>query len=213
MKVFIKPLMLLALLLSFAASVNAQPQLFVEGTHYDELSSPVRTADPNKVEVTEVFWYGCGHCYAFEPLVESWEAQLASDVAFVRSPGMWSQIMETHAQIYFVAQALGVLDKTHVLIFDEIHQRGNSLQTQQAVRALFVREGVDADEFDKTWSSFAVNSKVKQAGTRMIDYGVRGVPSLIVNGKYRVSANTAVPTQADMLRVVNFLVEKERNGN
>ncbi len=210
MKTLLKPLFLLALL--FAGSVMAQPALYVEGTHYELLDKPVRTVDPNKVEVTEVFWYGCPHCYAFEPLLESWVAKLPSDVAFVRSPGMWNAMMETHAQIYYVEQALGSFDKTHKAVFDAFHQKRNYLETQDAIRALFVEQGVDPAAFDKAWSSFAVTSAVKQAATRMREYGVNGVPNLIVNGKYRVSSGDAVTTQADMLKVVDFLIAKERSA-
>lgn len=209
MKAISKSLLLVAAWLAFAAGATAQPTLYVDGTHYETLSTPVRTVDPDKIEVTEVFWYGCSHCYAMEPLIESWEAQLPEDVVFVRSPGMWNAMMETHAQIYYTAEALGVLDKTHAATFTAIHQRGNYLQTQDQARELFVAQGVDAAEFDKAWSSFAVTSNVKKAGTRMRDYGVRGVPSLVVNGKYRI---LDVPTQQDMLKVVNFLIEKERAG-
>ncbi len=209
MKTLLKPFLLLALL--FTSSVFAQPSLYVEGTHYETIAKPVRTADPAKIEVAEVFWYGCPHCYAFEPLLESWMAKLPADVAFVRSPGMWNAMMETHAQIYYVAQNLGVLDKTHEVVFDAIHQKQNYLQTPEAVRALFVEQGVDPAAFDKAWASFGVTSAVKQAGTRMREYGVNGVPNLIINGKYRVSAGDAVATQADMLKVADFLIAKERS--
>lgn len=212
MKFLSKSLLSLVLLLAGAAHVNAQPALYVEGTHYETIDKAVRTADPNKIEVTEVFWYGCQHCYAFEPLLENWVEKLPSDVAFVRSPGMWSEIMEVHAQIFYTAQTLDVVDKIHPVAFNEIHQKGNYLQTADEVKALFAAHGVSAADFDKTWSSFGVTSAVKQAGTRMREYGVRGVPNLIVNGKYRISAGGAVATQADMLKVVDFLVAKERSS-
>lgn len=176
------------------------------------IETPVRTADPNKIEVTEVFWYGCPHCYAFEPLIESWTAKIPADVAFVRSPGMWNEMMEGHAQIFFTAETLGVLDKIHSVAFNEIHQKQNYLQTQDEVRAMFVAQGVSAEDFDKTWSSFGVTSSVKKAGTKMRDYGVRGVPNLIVNGKYRVTVGDGVATQADMLKIVDFLIAKERSA-
>ncbi|MES2604021.1 MAG: thiol:disulfide interchange protein DsbA/DsbL [Pseudomonadota bacterium] len=207
MRTIIKPFILLALL--FAGSAMAQ-SLYVEGTHYETLDKPVRTVDPNKVEVTEVFWYGCPHCYAFEPLLESWLRELPSDVAFVRMPGMWNALMETHARIFYVEQALGSFDKTHKVVFDAFHQKQNYLQTQEACRELFVAQGIDPAAFDKAWTSFSVTSSVKQAGTRMREYGVNGVPNLIVNGKYRVSSGDAVVTQADMLKVVDYLIAKER---
>lgn len=213
MKLITRSLLLVVLMLNAAASVFAQPALYVEGTHYEEIANPVRTSDPNKIEVTEIFWYGCPHCYAFEPLITSWEGNLPSDVAFVRSPGMWNSTMEIHAQIYYAAEALGVFDDIHSEAFTEIHQRRNYLQTEDAVRDMFVREGVAAEDFDKAWKSFSVSSAVKRAGTRMRDYGVRGVPSMVVNGKYLVSVGGAVPTQTEMLKIVEFLVQKERSSS
>lgn len=212
MKLLVKSLLLLTALFSFSAAVNAQPSLYVEGTHYVELASPVRTANPNKIEVSEIFWYGCAHCYAFEPLIHSWEENLSSDVAFVRSPGIWNSLMTTHAQIYYAAEALGVLNETHNAAFDEIHQRGNYLQTEEQVKEFFVSKGVNPVDFDRTWSSFTVTSAVKRAESRMSEYGVQGVPNMVVNGKYRVSVGKGVSTQADMLKVIDFLVEKERTN-
>lgn len=212
MKFLTKSLLSLVLLLSGAAYVSAQPALYVDGTHYETIEKPVRTADPNKIEVTEVFWYGCQHCYAFEPLLDSWVDKLPSDVAFVRSPGMWNELMEVHAQIFYTAQALDMVEKVHPVAFNEIHQKGNYLQTAAEVKALFVAQGASEADFDKTWSSFGVTSSVKQAGTRMRDYGIRGVPNLVVNGKYRITVGGAVATQADMLKVVDFLVAKERSS-
>lgn len=213
MKAMFRSFLLLASLFAFVAPAGAQPALYVEGVHYEVLAKPVRTADPAKIEVAEVFWYGCPHCYAFEPLISNWKEQLADDVVFVYSPGMWNQMMETHAQIYYAAEALGALDTVHPAAFDAIHQRNNYLQTPEAVKQLFVSNGVDADEFDKAWNSFSVTSKTKQAGTRMREYGVRGVPSLVVNGKYLITAGGAVATQSDMLKVADFLVEQERAAN
>lgn len=198
--------------LVFAAAAFAQPALYVEGTHYETLATPVRTADPNKIEVTEVFWYGCPHCYALEPLINPWHEKLPADVVFVRSPGMWNQLMEVHAQIYYAAEALGVLEKIHPVAFTEIHQKGNYLQTEAEVKALFVAQGVSAEDFDKTWKSFAVTSAVKKAGTRMRDYGVRGVPGLVINGKYRITGDAST-TQADQLKIADFLINKERTGS
>jgi thiol:disulfide interchange protein DsbA len=212
MKTLSKSLFALVLLFSGAAAALAQPALYIDGTHYETIKEPVRTVDPNKVEVTEVFWYGCPHCYAFEPLLESWVQKLPSDVAFVRSPGMWDELMKTHAQIYYTAVELNVFDKVHNVVFNEFHEKRNYLQTVDPIRALFVAQGVNAADFDKAWASFQVNSAVRQADSRMRAYGVRGVPNLIVNGKYRITTNANVPTQADMLKVAEFLVDKERKS-
>lgn len=201
---------LLALLAS--AGAIAQPAMYVEGTHYVTLEDPVRTSDPNKIEVAEVFWYGCGHCYAFEPLIESWEAKLPADVEFVRSPVIWDRATETHARVFYTAETLGVVDKVHGKIFDEIHQRRNNLLTEDAIRELFVANGVDGAEFDKAWKSFGTSSAVNKAKSRVTEYGVRGVPALIVNGKYRITG-AADTTRADQLKIADFLVAKERGAN
>jgi thiol:disulfide interchange protein DsbA len=201
--------LLLGLLLP--AALMAQPSLYVEGTHYVTLDKPVRTVDPNKIEVTEVFWYGCPHCYAFEPLIEGWEANLPEDVVFVRSPGMWNQLMEVHAQIYYTAETLGVFDKIHPAAFRAIHQQGNYLQSEAEVAALFAAHGVSAADFEKAWKSFGVSSSVKKARSNMSAYGIRGVPNLVVNGKYRITGD-GTTSQADMLKIVDFLVAKERSA-
>ena len=212
MKHVTKLLMAALLTVGFIAGANAQA-LYIEGTHYEVIGSPGRTSDPNKIEVSEIFWYGCPHCFAFEPLITSWEDKLPSDVAFVRSPGMWNQTMEVHGQIFYAAEALGVTEDVHEVVFNEIHQRRNYLQTEDAIKDIFVREGVASEDFDRAWKSFSVVSAVKRAGTRMRDYGVRGVPSMVVNGKYLVSVGGSVPTQTDMLKIVDFLVQKERSGS
>lgn len=204
----------LALLTTFSLGVQAQPALYVDGTHYTTLDKPVRTVDPNRIEVTEVFWYGCPHCFAFEPMIENYEQNLPEDVVFVRSPGMWNGLMEIHAQIYYAAEELGVLHKTHEATFSAIHQQGNYLQNERDIKKFFMDTAdVSGEDFDKAWASFGVNSAVKRASTRMRDYGVRGVPNLVVNGKYRVEVGSGVATQADMLKVVNFLIQKERSGS
>lgn len=212
MRTLTRLLTLMSLTVLAALPAQAQPAQYVEGTHYEELSNSVRTSDPDKIEVTEVFWYGCQHCYAFEPLIENWEENLPEDVAFVRSPGMWNELMEVHARIFYAAQALDVLDEVHTKAFNEIHQRGNYLQSEEQIKELFTSVGVSEEDFESAWSSFSVTSSVSRAGSRMRDYGVRGVPSLIVNGKYRVSAGGANRSQSDMLKVAEFLIEEERNA-
>ncbi len=212
MKTVMKTVALILGAIAISASVSAQPARFVEGTHYETLDRPVRTVDPEKVEVVEVFWYGCTHCYSFEPLIENWEAGLPEDVVFVRSPGMWNAMMQIHAQVYFVAEELGLVEETHNEIFDEILLRGNLLNSEASVRNFFMDKGASREDFDTAWNSFTVNSKVNRANTLMRDYGVRSTPNMIVNGKYRIVSNQAVPTQQDILEVVDYLVAQERNS-
>ena len=198
------------LLMSQAFSSFAQIERFVAGTHYTELAAPANTNDSSKVEVLEVFWYGCSHCFRFEPLIADWEATMPADVDFGRFPAMWNGLMEVHAQVYYTAEAMDALDVVHEHVFNAINIEGNRLQNEGQIGALFAKYGIDEDEFAKSFNSFSVRTKVNQAKQRMQAYEIRSTPNMIVNGKYLVATGQSVLTQADMLDVVDFLVEKER---
>jgi len=198
------------LLMPLAFSSFAQIERFIAGTHYTELAAPANTNDPSKVEVLEVFWYGCSHCFRFEPLIANWEATMPADVDFGRFPAMWNGLMEVHAQVYYTAEAMDALDIVHEHVFTAINIEGNRLQNEGQIGALFAKYGIDEDEFTKSFNSFSVRTKVNQAKQRMQAYEIRSTPNMIVNGKYLVATGQSVLTQADMLEVVDFLVEKER---
>ena len=199
-----------ALLMPLAFSSFAQIEKFIAGTHYTELSAPVNTNDSSKVEVLEVFWYGCSHCFRFEPLIANWEATMPADVDFGRFPAMWNGLMEVHAQVYYTAVAMDALDVVHEHVFNAINIEGNRLQNEGQIGALFAKYGINEEEFSKSFNSFSVRTKVNQAKQRMQAYEIRSTPNMIVNGKYLVATGQNVLTQADMLEVVDFLVEKER---
>lgn len=199
-----------ALLSALAWSAWAQPSLYVVGTHYEELPAPVRTNDANKIEVLEVFWYGCGHCFRFQPLVDDWAHNAPDDIDYVRYPAIWNELMKVHAQAYYTAEALDAVDAVHEPIFEAINLQGNRLQNERQLAALFTANGVDQDAFSRTFNSFPVRTKVNQAESRMQAYQIRSTPNVIVNGKYLVTTNEAVRTQQDMLAIVEFLVAQER---
>ena len=193
-----------------AFSSFAQIEKFIAGTHYIELSAPANTNDSSKVEVLEVFWYGCSHCFRFEPLIANWEAVMPADVDFGRFPAIWNGLMEVHAQVYYTAEAMDALDVVHEHVFNAINIEGNRLQNEGQIGALFAKYGINEDDFTKSFNSFSVRTKVNQAKQRMEAYEIRSTPNMIVNGKYLVATGQSVSTQVDMLEVVDFLVEKER---
>ena len=198
------------MLMPLAFSSFAQIEKYVAGTHYTELAAPVNTNDSSKVEVLEAFWYGCSHCFRFEPLIANWEATAGEDVDFVRFPAMWNALMEVHAQVYYTAEAMDALDIVHEPVFNAINIEGNRLQNENQIGALFAKYGISEDDFGKAFNSFTVRTKVNQAKQRMQAYEIRSTPNMIVNGKYLVTTGETVRTQAEMLEVVDFLVEKER---
>jgi thiol:disulfide interchange protein DsbA len=197
-------------LLPLAFSSYGQIEKYVAGTHYTELSAPVNTNDSSKVEVIEAFWYGCSHCFRFEPLIENWEASAGPDVEFNRFPAMWNALMKIHAQVYYAAEALDALDVLHEPVFNAINLEGNRLQNERQIGDLFAEHGISKEDFEASFNSFSVRTKVNQAERRMQDYEIRSTPNMIVNGKYLITTGENVRTQADMLEVVDFLVEKER---
>lgn len=195
-----------ALVLTAALAHGAD---YVAGKHYTVLDEPVRTSDPGKIEVTEVFWYGCGHCYAFEPLLEKWAKTLPADVVLVRSPAIWHPTMQLHARAYYTAKALNVLDSMHQVLFDAMNVDHNKLATEDDIKKLFVAHGVDGDTFSKTFNSFGVGSAVGQADARQRGYKITGTPEMVVEGKYRISAGEAGSHEA-MLAVIDQLIATER---
>lgn len=208
---FTLPLLILApvaLWIAAPSSAVAQEQ-FEEGTHYEVIETPVRTSDPDKIEVAEFFWYGCGHCYTFEPMLTQWKKTLAEDVDFRGSPAIWNQKMEIHARAFYTAQVLGVLDTMHPVIFQAMNVDRKRLSSEEEIEELFVANGVAAEDFVKAFSSFGVNSQVRQANSRARAAQVSGTPSMMVNGKYRIDTRQA-GSQANMLKIADYLVAKER---
>ena len=192
--------------------LNAQAaQEYSEGVHYQLITPAQRTRDPSKIEVMEFFWYGCDHCYHFEPLVKQWAKTRAADVDFVPSPAIWNATMGVHAQVYYTALALGVLEVMHDAVFAAINVDRKRLTSEQELSRLFGAYGVDSATFSKAFRSFGVNSQLRQADSRARGAGISGTPELMVAGKYRISAGMA-GSQAEMLKVADFLVEKERRA-
>ncbi|MEX1667983.1 thiol:disulfide interchange protein DsbA/DsbL [Zhongshania guokunii] len=191
------------------ASASAE-RVASSGERYLRIAQPVHTSNPDKIEVTEVFWYGCSHCFDFDPMLEAWKKQLPADVEFRRSPAMWNELMVVHAKAFYTAEALGVIEELHTPLFNAINIDRNPLRDSAAIEKLFLAHSkVDAEKFRKTFDSFGVNSQVKQADARARAYGIAGTPELIVNGKYRITGRSA-GGKAEMLKVAEELIAKER---
>jgi protein dithiol oxidoreductase (disulfide-forming) len=203
---------LTCLLFLLASTANAQVERFVEGVHYTRLPDPSVAyelgAPDGDQSVLEIFWFGCGHCYAFDPLLNHWAAAKAG-VQFARVPVIWNATTREHARLFYTALGLGVLDEMHARIFNEIHEKQNYLLDQASVTALFGEFGVDRASVEKTYHSFGVDAALRKTETGLRELGVSGVPALIVNGKYLVNIQGSVDSQQTMLDVADFLLGKE----
>lgn len=202
----------LPVLLSPAAFSDAQPRTIVAGTHYQELpQSTLIDTETDKIEITELFWYGCPECKVFNPLMTTWKNGNIGDLIFFRNPAVWNELMELHAKLFYTAEALGVTEKIHPIVYRTIHKDGNPLTTEEDIHALFVNNGVSSDSFEEAWNSPSVMSAVSAAAVRTQSYEPDKVPSVIVGGRYRVSLNNNVKTGEDMLITVNLLIKKIRD--
>ncbi len=199
-------LLALSLLL---ASTQSFGQEYLGGTHYDLISPALRTSSADKIEVVEFFAYSCGHCYNFEPMLRQWAGQQEDDVLVSPSPAVWSPPMEPHAKAFYTAKTLGVLDDVHGALFAAMHVDRKRLNSQDALREVFTANGVSAEDFDQAYGSFGVGSQVRQAVSRAKSARISGTPEMMVAGKYRINARKA-GGQAEMLKVAQFLIEKER---
>lgn len=201
-----------ALIVALLIPFSAWAQDYSDGNGYTTIKNPVRTADPSKVEVVEIFWYGCPHCYQLEPLTQAWKKNLAEDVDFKYMPAVFGRNWLAHAKAFHVADILGVEDKLHSDMFNAIHQDGKRMNSEDQLAQFFTNYGISEDEFRKQYNSFAVNSRLSQADAKIRAYGARGVPGLIVNGKYLVTAATAGGNN-NIYSVVDFLIEQERQAS
>ena len=179
-----------------------------EGKDYVVLPRPVPTSDPSKIEVIEVFWYGCIHCFNLEPTINAWKEGLPDDVNFVGMPAIWADVMELHAKMFYANQVLSLEDTLHQAIFDEMNTGSkNQMPSESAILSFVKSKGVDSEAYRRAMNSFGVNSQVQQAKSRMGAYQIRSTPQMVVNGKYVLTTAGGHPR---MLQVVSALIEKER---
>lgn len=204
-KIFILFALLTGLAMAATPVLSAD---FVEGTHYVRIDPPQPTVTGDKIEVVEIFWYGCPHCYRMEPYVNRWLKKKPDNAEFVRLPGVLSPRWMVHARAYYTAEVLGVADKLHEPIFDAIHGERNPLNDQSSLMALFKQHGVAEEDYKRTFLSFAVETKLRRAAEMGMRYGIDSVPALIVNGKYRTSGSMA-GSNARAFQVVDHLVKME----
>lgn len=197
------------------ATVAPREWQYSEGQHYHRLVPTQPTVGgADKVEVAEVFWYGCPHCFNFEPAINTWAESVPANARFIRIPAVWNPLAKLHGRLYYTEEVLARNEKLadvvgfHAAVFVEFHRKANRLTSEDAIQKLFERFGVSQDDFLSTWNSFEVNQKVRVADDLVRRYNVTGVPALVVNGKYRTGASDA-GSYPKLLEVVDELIERE----
>jgi len=204
MKIYLTNFSKLLLLAVFAVSINAEYKL---GKDYRLVDNPLPVKRDGIVEVTESFWYGCAHCYSFEPAINSWESKQSDDTKLTKMPITWGPIHQLHAALFFTIEALKLDASTHSAVFVTIHKEGNFLQSPKAIQDFLSKFGVAPEVTAQYLESFTVKQKVNRGIKYARQLKISSVPMIVVDGTYIVEAKGSF---SDMLKVVDHLVELQR---
>ncbi len=197
----------LVIALLFTTQVSAQ-QAFKDGVDYDRIDPVVKTSNPDKVVVTEMFWYGCPHCFRFEPYVEHWVKTIPQGVVFEQVPSVLNPRWIEHARAYYSLKMMQAPEHLHKALFDAIHIKRERLTSLDTIAKFVAEQGLDENKFREHYFSFPVDTQIRKNKAKEIRYGHSGVPAVIVNGKYLVSISKAGSFDR-LLKIIDFLVAAE----
>jgi thiol:disulfide interchange protein DsbA len=188
----------------------------IEGKQFQRLGQPLAVA-PGKIEVVEFFWYGCPHCFAFEPVVEAWAKQLPADVAFRRVHVGFRANIKLHQRLFFALEAMGKEEELRPRIFNAFHVERLNLDDEKSILDLAARMGLDMAKFTAAFNSFGVQTKSAQASKLSESYRIDGVPALGIGGKFLTSpAMAGVQGQSEIqhgqhaVAVADYLIKLAR---
>lgn len=180
---------------------------FEEGEHYQRIGTPVSVPD-DRVQVIEAFAYPCPACRNFLPHITGWESDAADYVEFSRLPVGLQPGWDVFARAYYTAEVMGLGHEAHEAVFQALHDEGRQFNSFDDVAQVYADIGVDKEGFLNTAESFAVDSRMRQNRNDVRRYGVRSTPTMIVQGKWRLSPN-GFNSYNEMLQAVDYLVERE----
>ena len=195
---------LLAALMLFASFnvLAADPQL---GQEFDKTVQVINTENPSKIEVTEIFWYGCIHCYLMDPILNAWVKKLPADVAFKRVPGLPNPSWAPMAKAFYAMEDLKLSEKLHTALFDAVHKEKILDPTNEGAII-----DLDKAKVEGAFKSFSMNNKLNQAANFFRASGATGVPSFIINGQF-ITSSTMAGGNEQALKTVDFIVGNIRS--
>ncbi len=180
------------------------------GKDYLEIKPAQPTDTGNKIEVVEVFSYACSHCNDFDPKISAWVKQLPADTQFRRMPVVFGRASwETLARSYYALEALGEIEKIHPKIFTAIHEENVILQQRDVLVDWMEKQGIDRKKFGGAYDSFSMGGKIQRSNQRAQSYGITGVPSLVIDGRYMIST-TQAGNYENMLKIADELIKQLR---
>lgn len=199
---------LLVFILLISGSFALQAESYEEGKHYKKFAQAQPTDSGEKIEVLEFFWYGCPHCFTFEPFIKSWKKTKPANVTFSRVPAIFRPDWEVQARAYYALSSLGAIEDIHGKIFSAVHNDKKRLNKMDSIADFVALNGVDRDAFIKEYNSFAVDTLVRKAKKNQALFKIQGVPSVIVNGKYLTSGSMS-GNYDNLVKIMDHLIEIE----
>ena len=193
-----------SLIAFFAISISAEYKL---GRDYELIDNPLPVKKDGVVEVIESFWYGCYACYSFEPAINSWVAKQKADVKFRKMPVSWSPVHQLHAKLYYIIESLKLDPSTHSAVFVTMHKDGNMLQRENSVKDFLSKYNVAPEITEQYLKSFTINQKINRDAKQSRQMMLTATPMMVVDGTYVIKNKGSF---ADMLKVVDYLVELQR---
>lgn len=200
--------LLAALLLISSFNVFADPQI---GQDFDKTAQPIATDNPIKIEVNEIFWYGCIHCYHMDPILEAWAKKLPADVVFKRTPGLPNPSWAPMAKAYYTLEELKLLGKLHTPLFDAVHKDKvlNPTDEKAIIDWITKQSGLDKIKIEEHFKSFSMNNKLNRAAKTFRDSGATGVPTLVIDGQY-ITSSTMTGGNEQALKVADYMIANIR---
>jgi thiol:disulfide interchange protein DsbA len=204
MKKLLSALLMLASFSVFAAD----PQM---GKDFDRTAQTITNENPNKIEVIELFWYGCGHCHHMETPLNAWIKKLPADVSFKRVPGLPNQSWAPMAKTYYALETLGLLEKLHAPLFEAIHKQKvlNPTDEKAAIDWVIKQSGLDKIKVEDAFNSFSTNANLKRAANIFRASGATGVPSLVINGQF-ITSGTMAGNNDLALKTADYIITNIR---
>ena len=197
-----KKILLSLLLVTSGLAYSFEPVL---GRDYSLIENPLPIKKDGKVEVIEIFWYGCGHCYSMESKIKSWNETTPEYVSFKKMPVIWGAVHRLHASVFYTIESINSEQDLHAAVFSTIHIDRNFLSSEQAVARFFEKVGVSSTDLSKYLNSFGVKQRVNRANELTKSLKVDSVPMIIVDGKYKVVARDTA------LQTVDYLIEMQKS--
>ena len=187
---------------------RAQAAAPTEGRDYQALGKPVAVPANGRIEVIEFFWYGCPHCFAFEPLLQSWSLALPAEVHFSRAPVAFDARRQLHQRIYYTWEALGIVDQMQMKTFMRFHVQKKPIDSLADMQAFAQESGLDPEKVKSVWNSFSVQSRCAAAKRLEDDYGIDRTPEMAIAGRF-VAMEVG---NSRLLATTDWLVDRIRHG-